>query len=169
MANIVALASDEKSEFTGNKISESFLILPSQNGGNSGWNLFSEVGTSRSWKVTSNHLKLKEAFQMDAKKIRQQWESRGFSFGIFRDPPGRVWQDFSHSTDELVILAEAGRRGQLSSTCLKKPPALHLELLGVCFPCLLWNGSFPKDGVLPASSSSQFHEMQMLTPFPAKS
>ena len=43
---------------------------------------------------------------MDAKKIRQQWESRGFSFGIFRDPPGRVWQDFSHSTEELVILAE---------------------------------------------------------------
>ena len=43
---------------------------------------------------------------MDAKKIRQQWESRGFSFGIFRDPLGRVWPDFSHSTDELVILAE---------------------------------------------------------------
>jgi len=34
------LASDEKSEITGNKISEFFLILPSQNGGNSGWNLF---------------------------------------------------------------------------------------------------------------------------------
>ena len=43
---------------------------------------------------------------MEAKKIRQQWESRGFSFGIFRDPLGRVWPDFSHSTDELVILAE---------------------------------------------------------------
>ena len=43
---------------------------------------------------------------MDATKIHQQWESRGFSFGIFRDPPGRVWPDFSHSTDELVILAQ---------------------------------------------------------------
>jgi len=32
--------------------------------------------------------------------------SRGFSFGILRDPPGRVWQDFSRSTDELMILAE---------------------------------------------------------------
>ena len=100
------MASDEKSEFTGNKISEFFLILPCQNRGNSGWNLFSGLGTSCSWKVTSNHLTLKEAFKMDAKKIRQQWESRGFSFGIFRDPPGRVWQDFSHSTEELVILAE---------------------------------------------------------------
>ena len=64
------------------------------------------VWTTCSLKVTSNHLTLKEAFQMDAKKIRQQWESRGFSFGIFRDSPGRVWQDFSNSTDELVILAE---------------------------------------------------------------
>ena len=43
---------------------------------------------------------------MDATKIRQQWESRGFSFGIFRDPPGRIWPDFSHSIDELVTLAE---------------------------------------------------------------
>ena len=43
---------------------------------------------------------------MDATKIRQQWKSKCFSFGIFRDPPGRVWLDFSHSTDELVILAE---------------------------------------------------------------
>ena len=106
MAKIVALASDEKSEITGNKISEFFLTFPSQNGGNSGWNLFSGVRTTCFWKVTSNHLTLKEAFQMDAKKIRQQWESPGLSFGIFRDPLGRVWQDFSHSTDELVILAE---------------------------------------------------------------
>lgn len=100
------MASDEKSEFTGNKISEFFLILPRQNRGNSGWNLFSGVRTTCFWKVTSNHLTLKEAFQMDAKKIRQQWESRSFSFGIFRDPLGRVWPDFSHSIEEVVILAE---------------------------------------------------------------
>ena len=43
---------------------------------------------------------------MDATKTRQHWKSRGFSFGIFRDPSGRIWPDFSHSTDELVILAE---------------------------------------------------------------
>ena len=83
-----------------------FLILPSQNGGNSGWNFFLSVRTTCFWKVTSNHLTLKEAFKMDAKKIRQQWESRGFSFGIFRDPLGRVWPDFSHSIEEVVILAE---------------------------------------------------------------
>ena len=38
--------------------------------------------------------------------IKQNWHSRGYSFGIFRDPPGQVWADFVHRTDELVLLAE---------------------------------------------------------------
>ena len=39
-------------------------------------------------------------------QIKQDWNSRGYSFGVFRDPPGQVWADFVHRTDELVILAE---------------------------------------------------------------
>ena len=38
--------------------------------------------------------------------IKQNWHSRGYSFGVFRDPPGQVWADFVHRTDELVALAE---------------------------------------------------------------
>ena len=38
--------------------------------------------------------------------IKQNWNSRGYSFGVFRDPPGQVWADFVHQTDELVVLAE---------------------------------------------------------------
>ena len=38
--------------------------------------------------------------------IKQDWNSRGYSFGFFRDPPGQVWADFVHQTDELVVLAE---------------------------------------------------------------
>ena len=37
---------------------------------------------------------------------KQDWNSRGYSFGVFRDPPGQVWADFVHQTDELVVLAE---------------------------------------------------------------
>ena len=87
--------------------SQSFLLIfPSQNRGNSGRNHFSRLPTSCSWKVNSNHRTLKEVFQKDATKIRQQKESRGFSSGIFRDPSGRIWPDFSHSIDEVVILAK---------------------------------------------------------------
>ena len=39
-------------------------------------------------------------------QIKQDWNSRGYSFGVFRDPPGQVWADFVHKTDELVVLAE---------------------------------------------------------------
>ena len=38
--------------------------------------------------------------------IKQDWHSRGYSFGVFHDPPGQVWADFVHRTDEPVVLAE---------------------------------------------------------------
>ena len=38
---------------------------------------------------------------MNQEKIRQDWNSRGYSFGIFSDQPGQVWADFVHRTDEL--------------------------------------------------------------------
>ena len=43
---------------------------------------------------------------MNQEQIRKNWESRGYSFGVFKDPPGQVWADFVHMTDELVVLAE---------------------------------------------------------------
>ena len=43
---------------------------------------------------------------MDQNHIEKDWNSRGYSFGVFRDPSGQVWADFVHRTDELVVLAE---------------------------------------------------------------
>ncbi len=43
---------------------------------------------------------------MNAESIKRDWRSRGYSFGTFQDPPNRVWADFVHKTDELVVLAE---------------------------------------------------------------
>ena len=42
---------------------------------------------------------------MNQDEIRENWESRRYSFGVFKDPPGRVWADFVHRTDEIVVLA----------------------------------------------------------------
>ena len=42
---------------------------------------------------------------MHQEKLRENWESRGYSFGVFKDSPGQVWADFVHRTDELVVLA----------------------------------------------------------------
>jgi len=43
---------------------------------------------------------------MNPEQIKKDWNSRGYSFGIFKDPSGQVWADFVHKTDELVVLAE---------------------------------------------------------------
>jgi quercetin dioxygenase-like cupin family protein len=42
---------------------------------------------------------------IDQGMIEQEWRARGFSFGVFRDPPGQEWNDFVHATDEFVIVA----------------------------------------------------------------
>ena len=34
------------------------------------------------------------------------WETRGFTCELWIDPPGQVWADFVHETDELVMVAE---------------------------------------------------------------
>jgi hypothetical protein len=43
---------------------------------------------------------------MNSSSIEENWRSRGYSFGIFRDPPNQIWADFVPRTDELVVLAE---------------------------------------------------------------
>lgn len=35
-----------------------------------------------------------------------QADHPGFSCAVFRDPPGQVWADFVHDTDEFVVVAE---------------------------------------------------------------
>jgi cupin 2 domain-containing protein len=39
-------------------------------------------------------------------EVRKRWAARGFSCDLWVDPPGRVWNDFVHDTDELVMLVE---------------------------------------------------------------
>ena len=39
-------------------------------------------------------------------QIADDWAARGFSCELWTDPPGQRWEDFAHSTDELVIALE---------------------------------------------------------------
>lgn len=36
--------------------------------------------------------------------VPHDWRARGFSCDIWSDPPGQVWADFVHGSDELVML-----------------------------------------------------------------
>jgi quercetin dioxygenase-like cupin family protein len=42
----------------------------------------------------------------DRTKIAADWASRGFSYGLWTDPPGQRWEHFRHATDELVTVLE---------------------------------------------------------------
>lgn len=43
---------------------------------------------------------------VDEEKVKKDWAARGFSCDLWVDAPGRMWSDFVHDTDELVMLVE---------------------------------------------------------------
>ena len=38
--------------------------------------------------------------------VSRDWAARGFSCALWVDPPGQRWENFVHSTDELVLVLE---------------------------------------------------------------
>jgi mannose-6-phosphate isomerase-like protein (cupin superfamily) len=43
---------------------------------------------------------------MDRRQVSREWRGRGFSCDIWTDPPGQVWADFVHDSDELLMLID---------------------------------------------------------------
>ena len=41
--------------------------------------------------------------EVDREKVAGEWRARGFSCDLWVDPPGQVWEDYRHATDELVM------------------------------------------------------------------
>jgi len=44
--------------------------------------------------------------KVDQKQIKKQWSKKGFSCGLWVDPPGKEWLDYVHDTDELIMVVE---------------------------------------------------------------
>lgn len=42
----------------------------------------------------------------DKSTISRNWQARGFSCDIWTDPPGKIWQDYVHEADELLMLID---------------------------------------------------------------
>ena len=43
---------------------------------------------------------------MDMESIKRAWAAHEFSCDIWTDPPGRMWKDYVHDTDELLMLID---------------------------------------------------------------
>ena len=48
----------------------------------------------------------KFARPVDVAAVTRDWIKHGFSCRAFTDPPGQVWHDFVHDTDELVTVVD---------------------------------------------------------------
>lgn len=43
---------------------------------------------------------------VDRRAVAAEWNARGFSCGLWVDPPGQVWADYVHDVDELVMVVD---------------------------------------------------------------
>lgn len=61
------------------------------------------------------------------KQLEKDWNARGFSCGIWTAPPGQVWENYSHDTDELFMVLEG--KVELEMQGRKLCPAAGEEIL----------------------------------------
>src|SRR5262249_6848986 len=52
---------------------------------------------------------------VDQKAVEKDRNARGFSCDLWTDAPGRVWRDFIHETDELVMLMEGKEKFKMTA------------------------------------------------------
>ncbi|MGB2680486.1 MAG: cupin domain-containing protein, partial [Candidatus Competibacter sp.] len=78
------------------------------------------MGIEGAWLILGGH-------GVDTERVRAHWNDRGFSCGLWVDPPGQVWSDFVHETDELLMPVE----GEIELTVMGRTwrPALGEEVL----------------------------------------
>lgn len=64
--------------------------------------------------------------RVDQRQFEKDWAERGFSCGLWIDPPGRVWADFVHDTDELVLLLEGEEEFEMDGRNFRLKPGAEL-------------------------------------------
>ena len=64
---------------------------------------------------------------VEREEVGQNWRQRGFSCGLFTDPPGQVWADFVHGVDELLMVMEGNLELEIQGKVLR--PAIGEEVL----------------------------------------
>lgn len=58
---------------------------------------------------------------MDQQQIEQAWRDRGFSCGLWVDPPGQVWEDYVHATDELLVVLDGELELEMEGRTFRPP------------------------------------------------
>ncbi len=64
---------------------------------------------------------------IEREKVAADWAKRGFSCDLWIDRPGRRWEDFTHATDEPIIVLEGEMEFEVAGEV--SHPAIGEELL----------------------------------------
>ncbi len=59
-------------------------------------------------------------------RVAEDWASRGFSCELWTDPPGQWWEDFTHPTDEVVIVLQGEMEFEVESVVHHPDPGKEL-------------------------------------------
>jgi len=64
----------------------------------------------------------KGAYPVPVSQAQVAADFPGFSFGVLRDPPGQIWSDFVHDSDEFVVVAEGDVEIEVSGEVVRCGP-----------------------------------------------
>ena len=82
----------------------------------------------------------------DSQQTSRDWAARGFSCDIWTDPPGQVWADFVHATDELVMLIDGEIELRFSGRVLRPLAGEEVSDSRRCLPHRDQYGAGPTTG-----------------------
>jgi quercetin dioxygenase-like cupin family protein len=62
----------------------------------------------------------------DPEAVRSDWQTRGFSCGVWTDAPGQVWEDYRHAVDEVVMVLEGDVEFEIGGQVIRPAPGEEL-------------------------------------------
>lgn len=63
---------------------------------------------------------------MNQQNVEGNWQSRGFSCDMWIDSPGQRWEDFVHTTDELVMVVQGLVEFEVEGEIFHPQPGVEL-------------------------------------------
>ena len=67
------------------------------------------------------------SIKVERAQIAKDWRARGFSCDLWVDPPGQVWENYVHPTDELLMIVEGALELEMQGKTLS--PDIGEEVL----------------------------------------
>src|SRR5438270_5456339 len=61
-------------------------------------------------------------------QVETRWAQRGFSCGLWTDPPGQRWENFVHATDEVVMVVDGNVEFEIGGKIYHPQPGEELSI-----------------------------------------